>query len=281
MNIYDDVADQLIMYRHETRAAPLLDLVTILLDNGYEPALTEIYHQPLPDPNDETIRYEEIIVRCTVAFASKCGVAYNPQQVFRKPKEAGLILHGLLEGFEDNEDTDTLYGIVLSGEPPIFVLENLIRYVFGDDNLHVEDLIINVEKRVMTVLQNFLAAITLEKANLQTDTRVPLLAAYLRYFPQNPVAWAFLNLPAQVDEKTLIQQFDFDEDNGVNQTELLVIYAVGLCVAQYSDFDGAYTHLEKALEALNADGLSVSPILQEGLQALKTIYGEKVEDEQA
>jgi hypothetical protein len=281
MNIYDDVADQLIMYRHETRAAAMLDLVTILLDNGYEPALTEIYHQPLPDPNDETIRYEELIVRCTVAFASKCGVAYNPQMVWHKPKEAGLILHGLLEGFEDNEDTDTLYGIVLSGEPPIFVLENLIRYVFGDDNLHVEELIVNVEPRVMTVLQNFLAAITIEKANLQTDERSPRIAAYLRYFPQNPSAWVFMNLPAQVDEKTLMQQFDFGEENGVNQAELLVIYAVGLCVAQCVDFDAAYTHLEKALESLNTDGFPATPILQEGLQALKTIYGQEVVDEQA
>lgn len=281
MNIYDDVADQLIMYRHESRAAPLLDLVTILLDNGYEPALTEIYHQPLPDPNDETIRYEELIIRCAVAFASKCGVAFNPQVAWHKPKETGLILHGLLEGFEDNEDSDTLYGIVLSGEPPIFVLENLIRYVFGDDNLHVEDLIINVEPRVMTVLQNFLSAITIEKNNLNVNERMPRIASYLRYYPENPSAWVFMNLPAEIDEKVLIQQFDFSDDNGVSPNTLLEIYAVGLCIAQCSDFDSAYTHLEKALDALNTEGLSASPILQEGLQALKDIYGEKVEDEQA
>jgi hypothetical protein len=281
MNIYDDVADQLIAHRHETRAAAMLDLTTILIDNGYEPALTEIYHQPIPDPNEETIRYEEIIIRCAKNFGSKCGIAFNPQVAWHKPKETGLILHGLLEGFEANEDVDTLYGIVLSGEPPIFVLENLIRYVFGDDNLHVEDLIINVENRVMTVLQNFLSAATIEKNNLNTNDRMAHIAAYLRYYPQNPSAWVFMNLPPEVEEKVLIQQLDFGEDNGVSALELLAIYSVGLCVAQCDDFDSAYTQLEKSFEALNTDGYPATPTLQEGLQALKTIYGVTVEHEQA
>lgn len=133
----------------------------------------------------------------------------------------------------------------------------------------------------MTVLQNFLAAATIEKNNLNTDDRMARIAAYLRYYPENPSAWVFMNLPAEIDQKVLIQQLDFGDENGVSALQLLAIYSVGLSVAQCDDFDSAYTQLEKSFEALNTDGYPTSPTLQDGLQALKSIYGVAVENEQA
>jgi len=280
MNIYDDVADQITMYRHETRAAPMLDLTALILEFGYDVAMTEIYANPLPDQNDETIRYEMLVNHCAVALAAKLGVAVNPQVSFNKPREMVRIIQGLTSAFEEFEDMDTLYGIVLSGEPPMFVLENMIRYVYGDDNLHMEDLIVNVEPRVMTVMRNFLSAASLDAQAGDTDPRTARIAQYLRVFPQNPSAWTFMNLPPQVDLTTLVKSLDFEEDNGVAPDELLLVYSVGMSVAVADNFDAAYAQLERSLELINNEGISPLPILQHGVEALRTIYPSETESDE-
>lgn len=271
-DIYDDYADKLTTQRHETRAAPMLDLVSLALEYGYEPTLSNIYFEPIPDPNDEVLRIEQIIMQCAIALAGRLGVGLNPQVANHKPKEVVRIIHGLTGSFEEFEDTDTLYGIVLSGEPAQFILENMIRYVYGDDDLHVEDLITNVEPRVLTVMENFLAATSLDGQG-EVDVRTGRVANYLRTFPQNPSAWVFMNLPPLVDLTVLTQSLDFADDNGLSAEETLVIYSVGLTIAICEDYDTAYTQLEKSLEMINNDDEDPRPILEQAIIGLKTIYG--------
>ncbi|ANZ50481.1 hypothetical protein STRATTON_56 [Erwinia phage vB_EamM_Stratton] len=274
IDIYTDYAAVLTVNRHEDRAAPMLDLVTLGIDYGYDVALSDVYFEPSSDPADETIRLEGIIVKCAVALGNRLGVALNPQIVYHKPKETVRILHGLLEKFEDFDDSDSLYGIVMSGETPEHILENMCRVVYGDNNLHFEDLVISVGPRVMTVMRNYLAAAALEEQKGDNDyLRIGRIAAYLRTFPQNPSAFVFLNLPQEPDMLVVQQALSFADDE-YSDDELLLMYAVGLSVIPFDDFDGAYGALAGNLEKINTDNYPPLPILEQGLVALKTIYGQ-------
>jgi len=278
-NLYDDYADVLGMVRQEYRLAPLLDLVTLAIDYGYDTTLADIYYQPLPDQNEECLRLEAIINRCAIALAQRLGIGLHPQQALNKPKEVVRILHGLLETFDEFEDKDSLYGILCSGEPPQYILENLCRHVYGDNELHFEDLITVVEPRCLTVMRNFLAASASEEAEEGlANPRMARIVPYLRIFPENPSSFVFLNLPDVIDENAVIQSLDFSEDNAVSDIQLLTIYTVGLAIIAADTFEEAYELLEDKLVLLNNDELPEGPILKDALAALREIYGTQ-EDE--
>ncbi|EPJ2511834.1 hypothetical protein ACTGOH_004791, partial [Salmonella enterica subsp. enterica serovar Bareilly] len=92
IDIYTDYAAVLTVNRHEGRAAPMLDLVTLGMDYGYDVALSDVYSNPLSDPADETVRLESIIVKVAVGLGNRLGIGLNPQIVFQKPKETVRIL---------------------------------------------------------------------------------------------------------------------------------------------------------------------------------------------
>lgn len=281
IDIYTDYAAVLTVNRHESRAAPMLDLVTLGIDYGYDVALSDLYYRPSSDPADETVRLEGIIVKCAVALGNRLGVGMNPQIVYQKPKETVRILQGLLERFEDYDDSDSLYGIVMSGETPEYILENMCRLVYGDDNLHFEDLIERVGPRVMTVMRNFLSAAALDERKSDPDyARIGRIAAYLRAFPQNPSAFIFLNLPQEPDMLAIQQSLVFDEEDYTDE-EYLVMYSVGLSVVANETFDSAYSALASNLDNLNTDNFPTLQLLEAGLKSLKEIYGHDDKEKEA
>ncbi|QVW55165.1 hypothetical protein pEaSNUABM29_00121 [Erwinia phage pEa_SNUABM_29] len=280
IDIYTDYAAVLTVNRHEDRAAPMLDLVTLGMEYGYDVALSDAYYNPLSEPAEETIRLEGIIVKVAVALGNRLGVGLNPQIVYQKPKETVRILHGLLEKFEEFEDTDTLYGIVLSGETPEYILENMCRYVYGDDQLHFEDLITQVGPRVMTVMQNFLSAAALEQQDAGNDyLRQGRIVAYLRAFPENPSAFVFLNLPPEPDLTVVQQSFDYDADD-ISEEDLLIMYSVGLSIIPNETYDDAYEALSRNFALLNSENLPANDLLRRAMGALKVIYGNDEEGEE-
>lgn len=282
-SLYEDYADKLGLVRQETRLAPMLDLVSLGIEYGYDTTLQDIYVNALPDMNDECIRLEEIINRVAVALAQRLGVGLNPQVAYRKPKEVVRIIHGLSSEFEEFEDTDTLYGILLSGEPDAYILENMVRYVYGDNDIHFEDLVVVVEPRVINVMRNFLAAGSAEaESATEINPRQQRVVQYLRVFPQNPSSYVFLNLADGTTPQDVIPSLDFSESNGVGEEELLAIYAVGLSIIDNDTFDTAYASLEEMLALINNDDVPEDPILKSGMEALKLIYALGVEgdDEQ-
>lgn len=280
-NHYNDYADTLEQVRQELRLAPMLDLVSLAVEYGYDTTLDEIYYQPLPDLNDEVIRLEGTIIRCAVALAQRLGVGLNPQVAFNKPKEVVRIIHGLTDAFENFEDTDTLYGILLSGEPEQYIIENMIRYVYGDDDLHVEDLIVTVEPRTITVMRNFCAAMSAERSGeSEFDARMARIVPYLRQYPQNPSSYVFMNLGPEIDVQALIKSLDFSDDNGVPELELLAIYAVGLSIINNDTYEDAYAALEGNLELINNENLPEGDVLKSCIAPLRAIYLLEAEAEQ-
>lgn len=280
IDIYTDYAAVLTVNRHTDRAAPMLDLVSLGMDYGYDVALSDVYYNPSADPGDETIRLEAIIVKCAVALGNRLGVGLNPQQVYHKPKETVRILHGLLVAFEEFDDSDALYGIVMSGETPEYILENVCRYVYGDANIHFEDLVETVGPRVMTVLRNFLSASALDEQKGDNDyLRIGRVAAFLRVFPQNPSAFVFLNLP-QSPDLTVVQQSLIFDDEDYTDDEYLTMYSVGLSIIESDTYEDAYAVLSDNLDKLNTDGFPTLSLLEAGMAALKTIYGHDAAQEE-
>lgn len=273
-NLYDDYADVLGKVRQETRLAPILDLVSLGIEYGYDTTLTDIYYQPLPEPNDECIRLEGVVVKVAVGLGQRVGIGFNPQEVFKKPKETVRVLHGILETFDAFEDKDALYGILCSGEPPQYILENMVRHVYGDNELHFEDLIVHVEPRLLNALRNIFAAESAEDAKeTEVNPRMAQIIPYLRLYPANPSATVFMNLPAIVDINAVVQNLDFSEDNGLGELELLVIYTVGLAIMNAKQYDEAYDKLEDCLALINTDDLPEGPILKDAMTGLREIYG--------
>ncbi|ANZ48619.1 hypothetical protein BIZ83_gp234 [Erwinia phage vB_EamM_ChrisDB] len=278
-NLYDDYADVLGKVRQEVRLAPILDLVSLGIDYGYDTTLADIYYQPLPEPNDECIRLEGIIVKVAVALGQRLGIGFNPQEVFKKPKETVRVLHGLLESFDEFEDKDALYGIMCSGEPAQFILENMARHVYGDNELHFEDLIVVVEPRLLNALRNIFAAQSAEDAEEgDNDPRMERIIPYLRQYPANPSAFVFMNLPTVVDLNAVVQSLDFSEENGISEIDLLVMYAVGLSIIGAADYQTAYGQLEENLALINNEDLPEGPILKDAMEGLKAVYAEELEN---
>lgn len=282
-NLYDDYADVLGKVRQDTRLAPILDLVSLGIDYGYDTTLADIYYQPLSEPNDECIRLESLIVKVAVALGHRLGVGLHPQEVFKKPKETARILHGILEGFDAFEDKDAMFGILCSGEPPQYILENLVRHVYGDNELHFEDLVTVVEPRLLNALRNIWAAESAAAANEgDNNPRMARIIPYLRLYPVNPSSFVFMNLPDLVDLNTVVQSLDFSEENGVSDVDLLVMYCVGLAIIDADQYTVAYQKLEECLALINNEDLPEGPILKDAMVALKEIYGmEHTTDDQS
>ncbi|MGL5397260.1 MAG: hypothetical protein ACRDBQ_18585 [Shewanella sp.] len=280
--IYADCYEIITTARHELRAAPMMDLVSLALAFDYTPTLEEIYLNPLSDTNEECIRIEHIIIRCAVSLAGRLGVGLDHNEAYNKPKEVVRIIQGLTSEFETYEDTDTLYAILLSGEPEQYILENLIRYVYGDDNLFIEDLITNVEPRVLNVMRNYMTA-EAEASSSATEVtqRQQRIVSYLRLFPENPSAFVFLNISSEADAESVAGALDFTVESRIGDADLLTIYTVGLAITFNEDFDTAYASLEKMLALINADEVPENLVLPRALTAIKAIYGSEIEDEEA
>lgn len=280
--IYVDCYNVITAARTEMRAAAMMDLVSLAIEFDYIPTLEEIYLNPLSETNDESIRIEHIIIRCAVSLAGRMGVALDRNEAYNKPKEVVRILQGLTSEFEAYEDTDTLYAILSSGEADQHILENLIRYVYGDDNLFIEDLIVNVEPRVLNVMRNYMAASSEESASGSEITpRQQRIVSYLRLFPENPSAFVFLNLSPEANAETIASALDFTVESKLGDASLLTIYTVGLAIVFNETFDAAYASLEDMLALINADEVPEDLVLPRALKAIRVIYGSEIEDEEA
>lgn len=277
--LYNFYANCLIETRHPERAAPLCELVSMAIDNDYEPALEQIYDLEMDDVTTHIDTLEGWIISCAVGLGHRLGIAFDVDSIYRNPRVALLVLRSVLVDIEAFEDFQEIQAIALSGEPDIFILESMIRYIHGDNFFEIGTCIKLIEPRLMTVINNFLLATSLEDEKRGFDDAANArMVAYIRLYPENPSVWAFQNAAETTAPNVVATSLVFEE-HSVPQAKLLEIYAVGLAMYNHDTFDGAYAALEPMLALVNQDELPTMPILQAGLAVLREIYGEN--DEQA
>ena len=165
-----------------------------------------------------------------------------------------------------------MQAIAESGEPEVIVLENMIRYVRGDDFFEIGSAITLVEPRIMNVIGNFLNARAItDQATAIDDAELQRLAKYILLYPENPSVWAFQNAARTTEPNVLATTLVF-ENTGVPEERLLEIYAVGMSIYNNDTFDGAYAALEQRLAIINNDALPAMPILKSAVESLRAIY---------
>ncbi|EIP7032260.1 hypothetical protein LRU95_002276 [Salmonella enterica] len=270
--LYNFYANCLIEVRHPERAAPLCELVMMAIDNDYEPALEQIYNLEMDDVATHIDTLEGWIISCVVGLGHRLGIAFDADACYRNPRIPLLVLKAVLEDLENFEDYEHLQAIAESGEPEAIVLENMIRYVRGDDFFEIGSAITLVEPRIMNVIGNFLNARAItDQATAIDDAELQRLAKYILLYPENPSVWAFQNAARTTEPNVLATTLVF-ENTGVPEERLLEIYAVGMSIYNNDTFDGAYAALEQRLAIINNDALPAMPILKSAVESLRAIY---------
>lgn len=270
--LYNFYANCLIEARHPERAAPLCELVMMAIDNDYEPALEQIYNLEMDDVATHIDTLEGWIISCVVGLGHRLGIAFDADTCYRNPRIPLLVLKAVLEDLENFEDYEHLQAIAESGEPEAIVLENMIRYVRGDDFFEIGSAITLVEPRIMNVIGNFLNARAItDQATAIDDAELQRLAKYILLYPENPSVWAFQNAARTTEPNVLATTLVF-ENTGVPEERLLEIYAVGMSIYNNDTFDGAYVALEQRLAIINNDALPAMPILKSAVESLRAIY---------
>lgn len=269
--LYEFYANCLIEIRAPERAAPMTELVSILIDFGYAESLSRIHHVAKDNLQNDIIAIEKIIIDCAVHFGFKLGVALDPERVNCTPSAVARLFNTLTGDMEDFEDFETLHIIVNSGETEEYVLENIMRHIYADQSIFIEGLFLNVEPRVITVLQSYLEAMVVENdaSDVDYDSQARLVR-YIRRYPINPMINLFANAAYKQKPKVIADSLEWDEES--DQKELAVIYLVGLVCLDSATYQEAYDRLEERVHWLPIEPEDSEECLQAAVGGLKDIY---------
>lgn len=272
IRIYDLVTSQ----RHETRAAAVMDLVEILLNEGYEDQLTNVFLDDAP----EVEGVEGLIFGLIRQLGHIYGIAFTEDGINEQPRVAVRVLLTVIERLETYEDINELYGVVMSEETDIIILEQLTRLMFGDQNIHFEGVVELVEPRTMTTIRNFITANQIEE--FEEGIR-PMVVAYLRRYPENPSPYVFINAPAKPNILLLSKMLDWSPENGIDELKLTAIYAVGLTILLSEGYNDAIERVENVVQSILppdvTDLFEIGKIVKEASQGLLDIYGHTPEED--
>lgn len=272
IRIYDLVTSQ----RHETRAAAVMDLVEILLNEGYEDQLTNVFLDDAP----EVEGVEGLIFGLIRQLGHIYGLAFTEDGINEQPRVVVRALLTVIERLETYEDINELYGVVMSEETDIIILEQLTRLMFGDQNIHFEGVVELVEPRTMTTIRNFITANQIEE--FEEGIR-PMVVAYLRRYPENPSPYVFINAPAKPNILLLSKMLDWSPENGIDELKLTAIYAVGLTILLSEGYNDAIERVENVVQSILppdvTDLFEIGKIVKEASQGLLDIYGHTPEED--
>tara|TARA_Y100001960_G_scaffold128678_1_gene137051 strand:- start:591 stop:1421 length:831 start_codon:yes stop_codon:yes gene_type:complete len=269
--LFEFYANCLIEVRAPERAAPLVELVELLMDFGYDESLSEIHNVAKDNLQNDILAIEKIIINCTVHFGSKLGVSLDPARVNAVPSVVARLLYTLTGDLEDFEDFETLHVIANSGETEEFILENIMRHIYADESIFLDGLFLNVEPRVVTVIQTYLEARIIENDATDVDYDAQArLVRYIRRYPTNPMVNLFANAAYKQKAKTIADSLQWDED--YKQFELAIIYLVGLVCVDSVTYEEAYPRLEERVNWLPVEPEETDLVLAEAVDGLKAVY---------
>lgn len=257
--------------RHPERSSPMLQLISLCIDNDYEPMLDKLDQDLMDDPSTYVFTMEGYVFQAVRAFLSQLGLSLRVDEAFKRPRDTERLLKAILLDIETFEDYSSLQAIALSGEPFELVLESMLKYMHGDDNIRIVDMIESIEPRLVDVITNYLTMRVVEDEKSGFDYEAAdRLARYIRTYPDNPSVWAFSNAADDVDLKVLAESLGFPE--GYSEERLLEIYGVGLAITNINNEEAAMTQLEACIAMINSDDISTADILPKARESIETIY---------
>lgn len=262
--------------RTPIRAAAIISMVNMLVEADFLDSLemqVTLDKEVRDDPSTVVPLIEGYIAKQFRRYAGTMGVALDIEGINRHPQFAFMILDMILNAIDDHSAVDELLPMVLSGEPPAFVLENMARYIYGEPGIHFEEIIEHIEPRMMKAITNILSARSVEESTRDSSmdlTRTRRLVTFVRTFPTVVDADLFFEAPITTAEDTLISMFPTEH---ADENAFLVAHAVGMAVFYHPDYASAYEKLEYYMDVLNTDGQSIRENLELAAGHLKEIYG--------
>ena len=260
--------------RAPIRADAIISIVNMLVEADFLDSLEmqiTVDAEVRDDPYTVVPLIEGHIAKLYRRYTGTMGIALHVQGIYRHPHFAFLLMDMILNAIDDHSAVDELLPMALSGEPPVFVLENMARYIYGEPGIHFEEIIEHIEPRMMRAITNILSARSMEEAMTIIDMgRTNRLVAFVRTFPADIDADLFFEAPITTSEDALISMFP--KEHGEEDT-FLVAHAVGMAVFYHPDFATAYEKLEYYMDVLNTEGRPTREILELAAGHLKEIYG--------
>lgn len=270
----------LLAIRTEERAASMYELVELLTAIGYEDELSRGYALAKDNVESAIGELESIIVKCTASLGQKLGLELNIDAVYKSPRNAVALLKVLLGDMEDYEDFETLHGLATIEETPEYILESILRVIYSDNSIYLEEMILSAEPRLMAALLTYLESKMIANADSDFDIDVTQrMLRYLRVLPSNPAANLFVYSPHLLEPEKLAKDLDCEVE-GFNYLELEVMYLVGLCVLDSDTYDEAYRKLVVRVELISSERDVYDHILRESVEPLKQIYTEATDGQE-
>lgn len=261
--------------RPEIRANAIVSLVELLIENdridGVELQVT-IDPEVRDDPGTVVPLVEQFVATHVRRMAGTMRVALSVHGIYARPQYALRLMEMLLNDIDAHEDPDTLLALALSGEEPTFVLENLARYIYAEPGIHLDNIIEHVEPAVMRAIANVLSANSIDAQPESDDIlRRTRMVALIRTFITMPDAALFLESPITTKPDVLMSQMLHVE--GDSDSDFVLRNTVAMSTFYHDTYDAAYAAMEGYLDMLNTNALPRSPLLQQAMAHLQTIYG--------
>ena len=153
--------------RAPIRADAIISIVNMLVEADFLDSLEmqiTVDAEVRDDPYTVVPLIEGHIAKLYRRYTGTMGIALDVQGIYRHPHFAFLLMDMILNAIDDHSAVDELLPMALSGEPPVFVLENMARYIYGEPGIHFEEIIEHIEPRMMRAITNILSARSMEEA---------------------------------------------------------------------------------------------------------------------
>ena len=262
--------------RAPIRADAIISMVNMLVEADFLDSLemqVTLDKEVRDDPYTAVPLIEGHIATLFRRYAGTMGVALDVQGINRYPHFAFMVMDLILNSIDDHSAVDELLPMALSGEPPVFVLENMARYVYGEPGIHFEEIIERVDPRMMKAVVNILSARSMEESLRGDDVdmgRIRRLVTFVRMFPTEVDSDLFFDAPITTSEDAFISMLPTEHPD---ENAFLIAHAVGMATFYHPDFEQAYAKLEYYMDILNTDSHPTRENLEAAAGYLKEIYG--------
>lgn len=153
--MYEVIENILTSRRTEERYTPLLGLVSILDEMGYEDSLLAVTSLAAVAVDSDTLLddTERLIINNSLHLLRRLGITVD-NSVNKEVDFLHALLDWIVKGLDDSENIDEILDIVNSEEPAIMKIADITTLFTGLDHVNDVELVHHVEDRFMLLVKN-------------------------------------------------------------------------------------------------------------------------------
>ena len=284
IELYDEVLTD---GRLHERKVPLVGLVTILYNTGYESEM-DLIHTFLATNDglqELTAQVENNIFTSVRSLLIKLGVDISIEDVYQYPMDTYNLLITILEEIENYEDYESLVNIVDSGEPPTIVLADLTTFIVGDTQNVLQEIIVSVTDALMRVIRSSLTSRALLDYDVDTPDHDAAIraAAFITKYPNNYITDLLTDYGYTQTESMLVTSVDLDVATVDNYLKVLANTAAGIIYVKHETHESGLNRIEAIVDLLIDESLATKKlaVYSDTLQLVNELYEVEMPNEEA